>query len=71
MCSSDLTSGEERQAFKYVWLDEFFNYLKKEKKKFPKMILCGDYNIAHQEIDIHDPKGNKTPLDFYPKKEPG
>ena len=50
----------ERQTFKYAWLDEFFSYLDELKKKYPKMILCGDYNIAHKEIDIHDPKGNKN-----------
>jgi exodeoxyribonuclease-3 len=62
------TSGDERQQFKYRWLDEFFNYLKKEKKKTPKIILCGDYNIAHKEIDIHDPKGNKKSTGFLPEE---
>ena len=33
------TSGNERQAFKYVWLDEFFTYLNKLKKKYPKIVL--------------------------------
>ncbi len=60
------TSGEERQQFKYHWLDEFFDYLEMVKKKNPKIILCGDYNIAHQEIDIHDPKGNKNSSGFLP-----
>jgi exodeoxyribonuclease-3 len=60
------TSGDERQSFKYVWLDEFYNYLNTLKKKHPKLILCGDYNIAHQEIDIHDPKGNKNSSGFLP-----
>jgi exodeoxyribonuclease III len=58
------TSGEERQDFKYKWLDEFFNYQYLLKKKYPKLILCGDYNIAHKEIDIHDPKGNKNSSGF-------
>jgi exodeoxyribonuclease III len=60
------TSGDERQGFKYQWLDEFFNYLEQLKKKIPKLILCGDYNIAHKEIDIHDPKGNKNSSGFLP-----
>jgi exodeoxyribonuclease III len=60
------TSGEVRQAFKYEWLDEFFLYLNELKKKYPKLILCGDYNIAHKEIDIHDPKGNKNSSGFLP-----
>ena len=62
------TSGDERQAFKYVWLDEFHAYLKKLRKKHPKLILCGDYNIAHKEIDIHDPKGNKKSSGFLPEE---
>ena len=62
------TSGDERQQFKYVWLDEFHAYLNKLKKKSPKIILCGDYNIAHQEIDIHDPKGNKKSSGFLPEE---
>ncbi len=60
------TSGEERQGFKYKWLDEIFLYLKELQVAHPKLILCGDYNIAHQEIDIHDPKGNKKSSGFLP-----
>ena len=62
------TSGDERQAYKYQWLDELHGYLEKLKKKNPKIILCGDYNIAHQEIDIHDPKGNKKSSGFLPEE---
>ena len=60
------TSGGLRQEFKYKWLDEFLAYLIKLKKKHPSLVLCGDYNIAHQEIDIHDPKGNKNSSGFLP-----
>jgi exodeoxyribonuclease-3 len=62
------TSGEHRQSFKYEWLDEFYTYLNKLKKKNPNIILCGDYNIAHKEIDIHDPKGNKNTTGFLPEE---
>ena len=62
------TSGEERQDFKYKWLDEFNAWLNKLRKKTPKLILCGDYNIAHKEIDIHDPKGNKKSSGFLPEE---
>ena len=62
------TSGDLRQDFKYKWLDEFQAYLDKLKKKHKKIILCGDYNIAHQEIDIHDPKGNKKSSGFLPQE---
>ncbi|HTF29372.1 MAG TPA: exodeoxyribonuclease III [Flavitalea sp.] len=60
------TSGDERQDFKYKWLDEFYIYLTELKKKYPKLIVMGDYNIAHKEIDIHDPKGNKKSSGFLP-----
>ena len=62
------TSGDERQDFKYKWLAEFNGWLNKLKKKSPKIILCGDYNIAHKEIDIHDPKRNKKSSGFLPEE---
>ena len=62
------TSGDERQDFKYGWLDELSKWLVKTKKKYPKLILCGDYNIAHTELDIHDPKGNKNTSGFLPQE---
>lgn len=62
------TSGEHRQSFKYEWLDACGAWLKKLRKSHPQLILCGDYNIAHQEIDIHDPKGNKNTTGFLPEE---
>ena len=62
------TMGEVRQNFKYVWLDEFYVYLSSLKKKYPNMIVCGDYNIAHKEIDIHNPKGNVKTSGFLPEE---
>lgn len=62
------TSGDERQLFKYSWLNEFETYLTKLKKKIPKLILVGDYNIAHHPKDIHDPKGNKKSSGFLPEE---
>lgn len=62
------TSGEERQQYKYVWLDEFFNYVQTLRKTNKQIIVTGDYNIAHREIDIHDPKGNKNSSGFLPEE---
>lgn len=62
------TSGDHRQQYKYQWLDEMYTYLKKLQKTKPNIILCGDYNIAHKEIDIHDPKGNKNTTGFLPEE---
>ena len=63
------TSGDERQTYKYQWLDEIHAYLDEVKKSNPKLILCGDYNIAHNDIDIHDPKGNKKSSGFLPEEK--
>jgi exodeoxyribonuclease-3 len=62
------TSGDERQTYKYQWLDEFFDYLQTLRKKRPNLVVVGDYNIAHTEIDIHDPKGNKKSSGFLPEE---
>jgi exodeoxyribonuclease-3 len=62
------TSGEHRQSYKYIWLDEFFDYLDKLRKTRSKIIVCGDYNIAHKEIDIHNPVSNKKTTGFLPEE---
>jgi len=62
------TSGDERQNYKYEWLTEFENYLASLRKKRSQLIVVGDYNIAHREIDIHDPKGNKKSSGFLPEE---
>lgn len=60
------TTGGERQAYKYKWLSEFFDYLSALTAEGRQLIVCGDYNIAHNEIDIHDPVRNKKTSGFLP-----
>lgn len=62
------TSGDIRQTYKYQWLEEFFQYLDVLKKTRPKLIVCGDYNICHKAIDIHDPVSNKNSTGFLPEE---
>lgn len=62
------TSGEERQAFKMVWLNDYLEYVQKLRKERPNILLCGDYNIAHERIDIHDPVGNAKNSGFLPEE---
>jgi exodeoxyribonuclease III len=62
------TSGDERQGYKYQWLDEFFDYIAELRKSQSKLIICGDYNICHKAIDIHDPVRNKNYTGFLPEE---
>lgn len=62
------SSGEERQSVKMDFLEDYFNYIQELRNKHPKIILSGDYNICHTEIDIHDPKGNKNSSGFLPEE---
>lgn len=62
------TSGDERQQFKYEWLDDFYNYIDDLKKTKNKLVICGDYNICHQPIDIHNPKSNANSSGFLPEE---
>ncbi len=62
------TSGDERQAFKMKFLDDFYRFVKALRKERSKLIIVGDYNIAHTEIDIHDPVRNKTNSGFLPEE---
>lgn len=62
------TSGEERQAIKMEFLQFIYEYLTALKKKRKPIVLCGDINIAHTEIDIHDPKGNAKNSGFLPEE---
>jgi exodeoxyribonuclease III len=62
------SSGDQRQAFKYEWLDDFYYYVSDLKKYKPNLIISGDYNICHQPIDIHNPKSNKNSSGFLPEE---
>ena len=62
------SSGDERQAFKMKWLDDFLKYTTKLRKERPKLIICGDYNICHKPIDIHNPKSNANTSGFLPEE---
>ncbi len=62
------TSGDERQAFKMQWLNDFQDYTRQLQQERPKLILCGDYNICHRPIDIHDPIRNATHSGFLPEE---
>lgn len=61
------SSGEERQAAKFRFLAELYPRLL-ALKATRDFILCGDINIAHQEIDLKNFKGNKKNSGFLPEE---
>lgn len=62
------TSGDERQAVKYDFLDQFAKHLAQLKKEGRELIICGDYNIAHKKIDLKNWRGNQKNSGFLPEE---
>ena len=60
------TTGEVRQGVKMQFLADFYDYALALRLERPNLIVVGDYNIAHTEIDIHDPVRNKNTTGFLP-----
>ncbi len=58
----------ERLGHKFKYMDDFQNYVNELKKEIPNLIICGDYNICHQAIDIHDPIRNAKVSGFLPEE---
>ncbi len=58
----------ERLQYKFDWMDDFYDYVVELKKTHPKLIISGDYNICHREIDIHNPKRNQKNSGFLPEE---
>ena len=49
-------TNDARLDHKLEYMDMFQNYINDLKVEIPNLIICGDYNICHEEIDIHNPK---------------
>ncbi|MBP6019771.1 MAG: exodeoxyribonuclease III [Burkholderiaceae bacterium] len=62
------SSGDHRQAAKYVFMEHFFGHLAELAKCGREVILCGDWNIAHHEIDLKNWKGNRKNSGFLPEE---
>ena len=59
------TSGEHRQVIKYDFLDKYANYLQNLQSE---CIICGDWNIAHKNIDLKNWRGNQKNSGFLPEE---
>jgi len=62
------SAGPHRQASKFRFLKSFLIHLKKLKKRGCEIILCGDWNIAHQEIDLRNWRSNQKNSGFLPEE---
>jgi len=58
--------SEERLKYKLDFYDAFLGFIDALKAKGEKLVICGDYNTAHKEIDIARPKGNEKISGFLP-----
>lgn len=62
------SSGEHRQKEKYVFMEHFLKKLEAIKEETQHYILCGDWNIAHRQIDLKNWKGNQKNSGFLPEE---
>lgn len=62
------TSGDHRQKIKYDFLDRYEKVLRKIIKSQKKFIICGDWNIAHKNIDLKNWRSNQKNSGFLPEE---
>jgi exodeoxyribonuclease-3 len=61
-------TNSDRLSHKFMFMDDFQNYINELKKEIPNLVICGDYNICHKAIDIHDPVRNANVSGFLPQE---
>lgn len=62
------SSGEHRQAAKFYFMEKFFPILQNLMTSGREVILCGDWNIAHKEIDLKNWRSNQKNSGFLPEE---
>ncbi len=58
----------ERLDHKFMFMDDFHQYIDNLKIEIPNLVICGDYNICHEAIDIHNPAQNAKTSGFLPEE---
>lgn len=61
-------TNNDRLGYKFKYMDDIQEYIVNLRKKIPHLVICGDYNICHEAIDIHNPKGNEKTSGFLPEE---
>ncbi|MCC7257125.1 MAG: exodeoxyribonuclease III [Gammaproteobacteria bacterium] len=62
------SAGEHRQASKYRFMDVFMKHLQKIRADGRHYVICGDWNIAHREIDLRNARANQKNSGFLPEE---
>jgi len=62
------SSGDVRQEAKYAFMDRFFGHLAQLARSGREVVLCGDWNIAHKEIDLKNWRSNQKNSGFLPEE---
>ena len=62
------SSSEARQKIKFEFMERFLPYLRSLRRKRREYIICGDWNIAHREIDLKNWRGNRKNSGFLPEE---
>jgi exodeoxyribonuclease-3 len=62
------SAGAHRQASKFRFLEEFIVHLQKLQQRGHEFIMCGDWNIAHKEIDLKNWRSNQKNSGFLPEE---
>ena len=61
-------TNDARLDLKFDFMADFYDYIDKLKAEKNNLVICGDYNICHEPIDIHDPVRLKTVSGFLPEE---
>ena len=62
------SSGPERQKVKFHFMDEFYPFLRQLRRDGREYVVCGDWNIAHKEIDLKNWRSNQRNSGFLPEE---
>lgn len=62
------TSGDIRQTIKFSFLDSYAKHLQELKQQHKEYVICGDWNIAHRQIDLKNWRGNQKNSGFLPEE---
>ena len=61
-------TNNDRLGYKFQYMDTIQEYIINLRNEIPNLLVCGDYNICHEAIDIHNPKGNEKTSGFLPEE---